>query len=224
MKTESNIKPKLIERYSDLIRLNWAVTESERDGQKLYQYEMKEYKPQEFPADTDGLLASMIAERYSTAEQIRVLTEGNTLPMTLYMQQSKEAAREIMGGAETAETARESKLMDIAVYDASEAVNSYTVNGTKMWTDRSTRSALMRRYEAEKASGKKETTLWNGTIELKMSIGKAIKMLNEVEVYAGKCYDTTAAHKAAVKALTDIDTIKAYDNTTGYPERLSFEI
>ena len=47
-------------------------------------------------------------------------------------------------------------------------------------------------------------------------------MLNAIEIYACKCYDITAAHKAAVQAMTDFKDILSYDFKVGYPEKLSF--
>jgi hypothetical protein len=119
---------------------------------------------------------------------------------------------------------RQLVLDNISAYDKSSVVNSFTINGNAVWFDRETRAVLMRRFEAEKATGATETTLWYGIKNITIPIDKAIEMSNEVEVYACKCLDTTTAHKAAVSELTDINELLAYDYTTGYPDKLSFSI
>ena len=47
-------------------------------------------------------------------------------------------------------------------------------------------------------------------------------MLNAIEIYACKCYDITAAHKATAQSMTDIEDILGYDFRVGYPDKLSF--
>jgi hypothetical protein len=55
-----------------------------------------------------------------------------------------------------------------------------------------------------------------------LELDRARKMLGHIELYASKCYDNTQAHIANVKAIGDIDALKAYDYRTGYPEKLRF--
>lgn len=111
----------------------------------------------------------------------------------------------------------------INAYDTSDKVNSFTIGGKGLWLDRNTRAALMRRFEAEKASGVETTTLWYGEGKFEMPVDTAIGMLNSIEIYACKCYDVTAAHKAAVGELTDIEEILNYDFASGYPDKLEFD-
>lgn len=47
-------------------------------------------------------------------------------------------------------------------------------------------------------------------------------MLNAIELYASACYDNTQMHIAYIKSMEDIETIKSYDYTIGYPEKLRF--
>mgnify|MGYP006374720959 FL=1 len=79
----------------------------------------------------------------------------------------------------------------------------------------------MRRFEAEKASGIENTTLWHGINKFDLTVDDAINMLNNIEVYACKCYDATSSHKAAVKALTSIDDVNNYNYKTGYPDKVN---
>ena len=112
----------------------------------------------------------------------------------------------------------------ITKYDNGDNVNAFFVSGQKVWLDKDTRAGLMLRFNAEKSSGKIETTLWLGTQSITLGIDKAIQMLYAIEVYASACFDNTAKHKANVMALDSIEEVMSYDYTTGYPEKLSFEI
>ena len=49
-------------------------------------------------------------------------------------------------------------------------------------------------------------------------------MLSQLEVYALKCYNRTAEHKANVIKLESIDEMISYDYTIGYPDKLTFTI
>jgi hypothetical protein len=54
---------------------------------------------------------------------------------------------------------------------------------------------------------------------------KLLAMLQELEVYAVKCYNQTSAHLAAIDDMTlTVEEILAYDFTAGYPEKLTFTI
>ena len=110
----------------------------------------------------------------------------------------------------------------ISVYDSSDAVNSFTIDGKAIWLNKDTRLALRQRFVAEQASGIKNTTLWYGTDQFNLSVSDAIEMLNAIEIYACKCYDVTAAHKAMVQSMTTLDDVFGYDYTTASPENPSF--
>lgn len=138
------------------------------------------------------------------------------------------SSMEGFGGAFSDESktafARDMVLRAITVYDSSANVNGFTIQGKRLWLDRNTRAALMRRFEAEKASGVSETTLWYGDGKFEMPVDTAIQMLNAIEIYACKCFDVTAAHKAKVIGLASIDEVVGYDYNQGYPEQLEFKL
>jgi hypothetical protein len=66
------------------------------------------------------------------------------------------------------------------------------------------------------------TTLWYEGTPFNLELDNAVYMLNAIELYASACYDNTQAHIANVKAIEDVDALKAYDHRTGYPEKLRF--
>ena len=110
----------------------------------------------------------------------------------------------------------------ISAFDSSAAVNSFTIDDKTLWLDKDTRLALRQRFAAEKAAGITSTTLWYKTYKFSLSVDTALDMLNAIEIYACKCYDITAAHKAVVQKMTDFKDILSYDYKVGYPKKLSF--
>ena len=138
--------------------------------------------------------------------------------VTIYKSKFIETETEL---TDAVEIAKEAVIRAITEYDTSDAVNEFTYGGVKMWLDKSARSALLTRFNAEDNAGKENTTLWYGTHSFNLSIEQGIQLIFALEVYASECYDRTAAHKAAVMALDDISDIINYDFKVGYPPKLN---
>ena len=119
-------------------------------------------------------------------------------------------------------TAKSGKIRELEHYDQSDSVNEFTFHSVPMWLDKATRDGLHLRLLAEQAAGKENTTLWFGTQSFEIPIAQAFQLLYAIEVYASACYDRTAAHKAAIEALTSVEGVEGYDFTIGYPEKLTF--
>lgn len=117
---------------------------------------------------------------------------------------------------------KEYKIDEILRYDSSIEVNIFYISDKELWLDKATRVGLKLRFDAEIASGQINTTLWYEGTPFNLELANAIQMLNAIELYASACYDNTQAHIANVKAIEDVDTLKVYDNRTGYPEKLRF--
>lgn len=122
-------------------------------------------------------------------------------------------------GTRLLELTVEAKLAEIDAYDTSEAVNGFVLDGAMAWLDRNTRGGLARRLASEANDGREVTTLWLDTRSFTLPIALAKALLDIVELYAADCFDVTARHKAAVAAMTDIESVRAYDHTSGYPDR-----
>lgn len=120
--------------------------------------------------------------------------------------------------------AKKAVVAEIDAYDQSEAVNGFTLNGSLVWLDKSTRVGLMNSTNIAKATGSANTTLWLGGERMVVPCDKAIQLLSALEMYALGCFNVTASHKAAVEAMTTIDEVLSYDYTKGYPERLKMEV
>jgi len=125
----------------------------------------------------------------------------------------------------TLQDAISDKIAEINAYDTSSAVNEIFIGGNPLWIDRETRAVLVNRFDCEKASGKTTTTLWDGNDNpYTLPIATAEAMLQQVELYAAQTYDVTAQHRAAVRQLTTIEDVDAFDITADYPEKLHFNI
>lgn len=116
--------------------------------------------------------------------------------------------------------AKQTVLNELTAYDASSAVNSFSVNDKTAWLDKATRVGLMNSTTIAKSLGRKTTTLWLGDTKIVLDTDKAIELLSTIEMYALECYNRTAAHRQAIEELTDIADVLQYDFTTGYPKKL----
>lgn len=124
---------------------------------------------------------------------------------------------------ESLESCKEDKKREIVEYDSSSTINVFFVNNAIMWLDKATRAGLKLRFEMEVAMNKETTTLWYEGTAYSLKVEDAISMLYKIEEYASQCYDNTQYHLNQLKSLTDINDVKTYDYTTGYPEKIYFE-
>ena len=105
--------------------------------------------------------------------------------------------------------------------DSSSSVNVFFMSGWgAMWLDREMRMVVQRRLEAEKAIGKKVTTLWYGEEMFELEVEKALSMINQLEIYASECYDATQKHLKRISQIETIDQALSYDIKQGYPNYL----
>lgn len=118
--------------------------------------------------------------------------------------------------------AKANKIAELEAYDASDAVNSFSVNGKVMWLDAATRQQLRISLDAMQQAGRENVTKWFDGEQYTYPIDVWYYMLSQVEVYASDALNVTEAHKAAVNALTSVAEVEGYDYTQGYPEKLSF--
>ena len=124
----------------------------------------------------------------------------------------------------TLEIAKSEKIAEITAYDTSDAVNSFTLDGDTMWISRDDRISIMNSTTILKNAGIETTTQWYYGKKYTLPCDTLIQMLQALEIYALACYNVTEEHKAKVNALTTIEEVDAYEYTTGYPEKLSFEV
>ena len=120
--------------------------------------------------------------------------------------------------------AKELVLREIDQYDTSPNVNGFTLNGVQVWLSKDTRVGLMNSTTIERDLGQETTELWLGEHNLIIKCDLAIQLLQQLEVYALKCFNVTATHKKEVNSLSTIEEINSYDITKDYPEKLVINI
>lgn len=116
------------------------------------------------------------------------------------------------------------KVREITAYDGSDAVNSFTLGSKQMWLDKDTRVGLVNSITIEQTAGKETTVLWHDAVKYVIPIPLALWMLSSLELYALASYNATQEHIAAVRLLTSKEEVDAYDYTSGYPEKLVFNL
>ena len=120
--------------------------------------------------------------------------------------------------------AKEKLFNKISEYDKSDEVNGFLLNGELFWLDRETRMSVSYSTSQEKALGNETTTILLGGKSMVIPCEIVLGLLSQLEVYAKKCYNKTAEHKAAVDKLKTLEDVESYDYKSGYPERLNLEV
>ena len=161
----------------------------------------------------DALLVAIPTDEYIVKEDIVAVMDA--LAKTGGTEQTDE---------ERLAFAKEMLTREISAHDTSSSVNGFSLNGLTVWLDKDTRMGLMNSTTIAKNMGQATTTVWFGGISLTIPCDTAIQMLSALEMYALECFNVTAGHKAAVKALTSIDDVVAYDYSQGYPEQLNLSL
>ena len=107
----------------------------------------------------------------------------------------------------------------IKYYDKSVNVNSFYYKDKQEWLDTNTRLGLQNLIN----SGADNITiqLKNSIIDIKAT--KLKEFLNQLEVYAGKCFSVTAKHLEAIKQLNTVDDLINYDFKSGYPLKITLD-
>lgn len=117
--------------------------------------------------------------------------------------------------------AKVEKIAEIEEYAESSNVNEFTFMGIKMWLDVKTRIGYSMSIRSADTLGQKTIQMpVNGNV-YPIELEKARKLLATVHLYADATFKVTQQHIANVKALQSVDEVKAYDNTKGYPQKLS---
>lgn len=152
---------------------------------------------------------------------------GDRLVINPTHEQLMEAGWQVYEHVETLEEAKEAVLAAIRDYDTSGAVNSFEIAGAQMWLDKSDRVSMSYMVGIVEAAGQQTVALWSkgdAPVCYNLPVATARQLLSALELYAKAAYDVTQQHIAAISAMTEIEEVKGYDFTTGYPERLAFDI
>lgn len=125
----------------------------------------------------------------------------------------------------TLEELRTQKLLQLGQFDNSPNVNQFTINNViPAWFTPSERTDHALSINAAKLTGQGTLVFAVGDQVLEVATDKAEYMLAAIQLYANACYMVTAKHRIAIEALETEEEIRAYDFTTGYPEKLNFDL
>lgn len=118
--------------------------------------------------------------------------------------------------------AKDSKIAELEVYDSSDSVNSFTIDGNPMWLTVDERQQIATQISANEAVGRTEMTRWFGGASFTFPLTAWKQMLVALEVYAGDALNVTEGHRAAIGGLSTVEAVEGYDFEVGYPSKLQF--
>lgn len=128
----------------------------------------------------------------------------------------------------TLEQAKSEKIDQIDRYDSSDFVNGFDVvteDGTiTAWLTPSERANYRSSIDAAELLEINELSLYIGDTQITIPTQTAKLMLAQIQLYADRCFIVTKQHKAAVEVLSSIEEVDNYNNVSGYPEKLVFNI
>ena len=119
-----------------------------------------------------------------------------------------------------AEKAR--KIAEIEDYSNSSSVNDLTFKGLHTWVTPAVRANYLVSLDAAELLGEKDITFVVEGVQVTLAIEKVRIILAQIQRYADACYIVTEGHKRAVRALENVDEVRGYDFTKGYPNKLNF--
>lgn len=119
-----------------------------------------------------------------------------------------------------AEKAR--KIAEIEDYSNSSNVNDLTFKGLHTWVTPGVRANYLVSLDAAELLGEKDITFVVEGVQVTLAIEKVRIILAQIQRYADACYIVTEGHKRAVRALENVDEVRGYDFTKGYPNKLNF--
>ena len=111
---------------------------------------------------------------------------------------------------------REILLAKLEAYNKSSEVNSFYYGEDKEWLDKNTRIGLQNLINC----GANIITLQLKKELLDISAEELKLFLNKLEVYAGKCFATTAKHQQTINQLYTTEDLINYDFTANYPKKV----
>ena len=183
-------------------------------------------------SEVEAIMRNLLGKKMDAADEFEALTEwcNQCKTRAAYLMNLGEKEYDLVSEEwrerckATLEKAKKEKLAAILAYDTSSDVNGFMLNGNKVWLDKGTRVGLMNSIQITRDMGQDTTTLWFDGYKLEVRCDMAIMLLSSLEMYALECFNVTAAHKKAVRELTTIEEVEAYDYKAGYPKTLEMSV
>lgn len=145
-------------------------------------------------------------------------------PADFHEEDAQATTQDALTAQDAQATAKGRKLAEIEAYDASEAVNSFYVNGKAAWLDNAARTSYTASVQNARLLGEETVTLRLAGREITLPIDTAAVTLARISRYADQCWLVTERHKAEVEAMESDAEVEAYDITQGYPARLELTV
>lgn len=174
------------------------------------------------PLTFSNIVDTLVRAFYTADEEFAIQRQKDDKPgdynhYNAWVEKLKAIAHRVLEG-DSLDTMKGIKIAELGIYDASPAVNSFTIGNEVTWLSPASRSNYLLTIQAAQAAGV-EVVIFEG---IQLPVASALAALNAINVYAMQCVGVTEAHKAAINALDTIEAVEAYDYTTGYPEKLNF--
>ena len=109
-------------------------------------------------------------------------------------------------------------------YDNSSEVNSFYIDGKRIWFNKATRVGIVNAINLQKELGNNTYTIWFDNISIELDINRALNILAMIENYASICYNVTKKHINEIKKLSSIEECLNYDITANYPTILNITL
>lgn len=125
----------------------------------------------------------------------------------------------------TIDEIKQNKIAELYRYDSSDNVDGFTINNIiPAWFTREERNTYTTSVNAAKLLGNETMVFAVGENILQVPTANAEFMLAALQAYADECYIVTKQHELAINSLETIEEINNYDFTTGYPDKLNFDL
>ena len=111
------------------------------------------------------------------------------------------------------------KILKYQIMKQDSKVNVFSFRGKDYWWDKNTRIGLNRLAN----SGKNSYEIVFGTDIVELSKDELQKLLNQLEIYANKCFVNTHKHLNAIETLNTPLELIEYNYTLGYPDKVVIE-
>ena len=108
------------------------------------------------------------------------------------------------------------KVLKYQIMKQDSKVNVFSFRGKDYWWDKNTRIGLDRLAN----SGKDSYEIIFGTDIIEVSKNELQNLLNQLEIYANKCFINTQRHLNAIKNLNTPLELIEYNYTLGYPNKV----
>ena len=212
--------------YDEVVSTETVTRKDEETGVETTEsYTVYSYRVADAEAlERTAIIIALIRADYSADDELAIQRQKDDKPgdynaYNAYVEKCKAMAARTLNG-DTLDTAKAMKIADLSIYDASPAVNSFTIGDAIMWLSPDRRSNLKNAVEALRSQGV-ETVTFMG---IQLPADTALQMLAAIESYAAVCSQVTDSHRAAISELGNAAEVARYDFTVGYPEHPAFEI